>query len=101
ESQRVLERLETRQKSVRLDHDARTRRRGTGLLKVAHELLQIDRAAGVETADANIRIDHQHGIDMRRQALQQSAYRPRLAPVAAVVEASPPCLPQTHHRVVA
>ncbi len=93
ESECVFESLKTGQKAVLLDHDAGAGSRSAGLLKVAHELLHIDRAPGVDAPDTNVRIDHHHGFDVRGQTLQQAADGPRLAPVDSVVEASPAGLP--------
>ena len=87
--QRVLEGLKSRQKSVGLDHDPWTGRGGTGLLEVADELIQIDRAAIVQPANADVRIDHHHGFDVSWQTLEQAAQGAGLAPVDAVVKTSP------------
>src|SRR5258708_23303780 len=64
--QRVLEGLESRQKSVGLYHDPRTGCGSAGSLEVADELIQIDAAALVKSAYADVRIDHHDGFDMLR-----------------------------------
>src|SRR5258708_16644070 len=92
--------MESRKKSVRLDHGARTGRGGAGLLEVADELFHIDRAALVQPANADVRIDHHDDIDMLRQAPEQAAQGAWFAPVHAVVEASPASLAQPQHGLV-
>ena len=98
--ERVFERLEAREEAVRLDHHARTDGGGARLLEVTDEALEIDAAAAIATADANVRIDDHHGLDVRRQAFEQSPHRAGLAAIHAVIEAAPACLAQTQHGVV-
>src|SRR5882724_2434107 len=100
ERQRVLEGLESRQKSVGLNHDPRTDRGGAGLLEVADELIHIDRAAIAQPAYADVRIDHHDGFDMLRQMLEQAAQGAGFAPVHTVVETSPSGLAQPQDSVV-
>ncbi len=98
ECQRVLERLEARQKAVGLDHHARAGRGGARLLKLADELLEIDLAAGSGLENADVRIDHQHGLDVLRQRLEQAPQCGGLAAVDAVIEAAPAGLAQPQQR---
>jgi hypothetical protein len=54
----------------------------------------------LQSADANVGIDHHDGFDVTRNALQQAADRAGLAPVDAVVETAPSRLRQPQHGVV-
>src|ERR1700704_4619667 len=92
--ERVFKRLEAGQEAIRLDHDARTRRRGAGLLEGADELLHIDRAAFIQAPDAHVRIDHHHRLNVGWQALEEPADGARLATVDAVVKTTPARQPQ-------
>src|ERR1700721_2598745 len=78
------------QKTVWVEHCPRAGRGGAGLLEFTDKPIHIDRAAVVEPAYADVRIDHHHGLDMSRQTLEQAAQRRRLAAVDAVGETPPP-----------
>ena len=101
ESQRILKGLESSQESVRLDHDPRAGRGGAGLLKVADEPIQIDGAAFMRPTDADVRIDHHDGLDVRRQALEQAAHGARVCArlTPSSTQRHPACA-QPQHRIV-
>src|SRR3979409_1513317 len=80
--ERIFERLEAGEEDSGLDHDPRAGRDRAGLLEIADELLHIDAAAFVQAPDADVRIDHHHRLDVRREALEQPANGRPLAGVA-------------------
>src|SRR5581483_370188 len=98
--ERIFERLKSGEEAVGLDHDSRARGRRAGLLEVADELIDIDGAAAVQSADTDIRVDHHDGLDVRGQALEQTPDRAGLASIDAIVEAAPARLAQPQNRVV-
>src|SRR6202008_671725 len=84
--QRIFKRLEAGEEAVRLDRDPRAGGRGTGLLEVADELLDVDRAAFIQAENPHVGIDHHHGFNVDGNALQQAADGARLAAVDAVIK---------------
>ncbi len=90
--QRVFIGLEACEEAIRLDHHPRTKRRGPGALEIADGALEVDGAALLARADANVRVDDHHGLDVRRERLQQTPNRARLLAIHAVIEATPAAL---------
>src|SRR5579862_3293795 len=100
EGEAVLESLKARKPAIRLDHHARAGSRRARLLELGHELLEVDRAAALLAADADIRINDQYRLDEVRQTLEQALDGAGLVPVHAVIEATPARLAQALQGVI-
>ena len=100
ERQRVLEGLEPRQKSIRINHDPRTHCGRARPLKVADRAVEIDAASLSRCADPDVRVDNHHGLDVLGKPQQELVQRTGLAPIGRLVDAAPARLPQAFDGVI-